>query len=94
MQRRPAVMQLDSGVGDDDKCAKRSHGYTGCTSGINPAKRPVERSISGLRRSDLPHEMIISDAARYIVFLCAIDFERDERSSFCITVQLNAEGTE
>jgi hypothetical protein len=79
------VTQLDRKVGDDEKCAKRSHDYAGRTSRINPAKCAVERGRTGRWRSDEPHEMVKTDAGLCIVFLRAIDFEHVQRSSFCET---------
>ena len=62
-------MQLESNFGDDEKCAKRSHGYTGHTTRINRANLAVERGLSGRWGSDEPHEMVKRDAGQY-TFLC------------------------
>jgi hypothetical protein len=62
-------MQLESNFGDDEKCAKRSHGHTGRTSRINRANLAVERGLSGRWGSDGPHEMVKRDAGQY-TFLC------------------------
>jgi hypothetical protein len=56
----------DSGVGDEEKRAKRSDGHTGSTGGINPAEFAVIRGFSGRRRSDEPIEMVKRGAGQYV----------------------------